>query len=42
MLNFENLSILSFYFLKCGRGDVISELTDLECIVSVTKINAVN
>jgi len=31
-----------FYFLKCGRGDVTSELTDLECTVSVTKINAVN
>jgi hypothetical protein len=42
MLNFENLSILSFIFLSAVKGDVISELTDLECIVSTTKINVVN
>lgn len=42
MLNFENLSLLSFISISEVKGDVISELTDLECIVSIRKINAVN
>jgi hypothetical protein len=42
MLNFENLSLISFISLSAVKSDAISELTDLEGTVSITIISAVN